>query len=127
RLARWATDHRGGSGYSLVGAVVGATYPEQLAELRQALPGVVFLVPGYGAQGGSAADTAAAFDDNGFGAVVNNSRGLTFAYKRPAFARFGDDWQAAIQEAVREMVEDLALNTNAGRLAAASNPGVDPS
>ena len=53
--------------------------------------GVLFLVPGYGAQGGSAADTAAAFDGDGFGALVNNSRGLTFAYKRPAFARFGDE------------------------------------
>jgi orotidine-5'-phosphate decarboxylase len=125
RLARWAAGHRGDSGYSLVGAVVGATYPEQLAELRQALPGVLFLVPGYGAQGGSAADTAAAFDADGFGAVVNNSRGLTFAYKRPAFARFGDDWQRAIQEAVREMVEDLALNTTSGRLATAPDPAAD--
>ena len=115
-LALWAADHRGESGYSLVGAVVGATYPEELAELRSILPGVVFLVPGYGAQGGSAADTAAAFDADGLGAIVNNSRGLTFAYKRPAFARFGDNWQAAVQEAVREMVEDLALNTTAGKL-----------
>jgi orotidine-5'-phosphate decarboxylase len=115
-LARWAGEHRGGSGYSLVGAVVGATYPGQLAELREALPGVLFLVPGYGAQGGSAADTAAAFDADGLGAVVNSSRGLTFAYQRPAFARFGMDWQRAVQEAVREMVDDLALNTSAGRL-----------
>jgi orotidine-5'-phosphate decarboxylase len=116
RLVRWAKDHTGDSGYSLVGAVVGATYPAQLAELRAALPGVIFLVPGYGTQGGSASDVAPAFDAEGFGAVVNNSRGLTFAYNRPAFARFGNDWQAAIQEAVLEMVEDLALNTNAGKL-----------
>ena len=72
---------RGGSGYSLLGAVVGATYPAELAELRAALPGVLFLVPGYGAQGGTAADVAAAFDADGLGAIVNNSRGLTFAYK----------------------------------------------
>jgi orotidine-5'-phosphate decarboxylase len=115
-LARWAADHKGASGYSFVGAVVGATYPEQLAELRDALPGVLFLVPGYGAQGGSAADVASAFDDDGLGAVVNSSRGLTFAYQRPEFARFGGDWQRAIQEAVREMVDDLALNTTSGRL-----------
>jgi len=118
-LARWGADHVGESGYSLAGAVVGATYPGQLAELREALPGVLFLVPGYGAQGGSAADTAAAFDADGLGAIVNSSRGLTFAYQRPAFARFGADWQRAIQEAVREMADDLALNTTTGRLRAA--------
>lgn len=115
-LARWAEGHAGESGYSLVGAVVGATYPGELAALRGALPGVLFLVPGYGAQGGSAADVAAAFDDDGLGAVVNSSRGLTFAYQRPAFARFAPDWQRAVQEAVREMVDDLALNTTAGKL-----------
>ena len=121
-LARWADGHRGESGYSLVGAVVGATYPEQLAELREALPGVLFLVPGYGAQGGAAADVAAAFDDQGLGAVVNSSRGLTFAYKRPEFARFGADWQRAIQQAVREMADDLASHTRAGRLRTSSQP-----
>ena len=95
----------------------GATYPEQLAELRAALPGVPFLVPGYGTQGGSARDVAPAFDADGLGAIVNNSRGLTFAYSRPAArAKFGDDWQAAIEEAVREMIDDLAANTNAGKL-----------
>jgi orotidine-5'-phosphate decarboxylase len=115
-LGRWAADHVGESGYSLVGAVVGATYPEQLAELREALPGILFLVPGFGAQGAAAADVAAAFRDDGLGAIVNSSRGLTFAYRRPAFARFGSDWQGAIQQAVREMVDDLALNTSSGRL-----------
>lgn len=115
-LARWAKGHEGESGYSLAGAVVGATYPEQLAQLREELPGVVFLVPGYGTQGGSAADVAPAFDENGLGAIVNNSRGLTFAYKRPAFKRFGSDWQAAIGEALREMSDDLAQNTKAGKL-----------
>ena len=118
RLAGWAADHRGESGYSLVGAVVGATYPEQLAELREALPGVPFLVPGYGAQGGAAADVAAAFDADGLGAIVNSSRGLTFAYKRPEFARPGGDWQGAIREAVRQMADDLAAQTTAGRLRA---------
>jgi len=73
-------------------------------------------VPGFGAQGASAPDVAAAFDDDGLGAIVNNSRGLTFAYKRHAFARFGDDWQSAIREAIREMIEDLALNTSSTRL-----------
>ena len=116
RLAGWGGEVCGECGYSLAGAVVGATYPEQLRELREVLPRAVFLVPGYGAQGGSAADVAPAFDANGLGALVNSSRGVTFAYQRPAFARFGGDWQRAIEEAVREMVDDLAEHTTAGRL-----------
>ncbi len=115
-LAAWAANHRGVSGYSLVGAVVGATYPEQLAELRAALKGVLFLVPGYGAQGGSAADVAAALDEEGLGAVINSSRGLTFAYKRPEFARFQENWQRSIEEAVKEMIDDLARYTSSGQL-----------
>jgi orotidine-5'-phosphate decarboxylase len=122
-LARWAAPLRGPSGYSLVGAVVGATYPAELAELRGALPGVLFLVPGYGAQGGTAASVAAAFDAEGLGAIVNNSRGLTFAYKQPALKqRFGDDWQAAIDSALSEMIADLAEYTPAGRLG--TGPGI---
>jgi orotidine-5'-phosphate decarboxylase len=117
RLQRWASPQRGESGYSLVGAVVGATKPQQLAELRAALPGILFLVPGYGIQGGTGSEVAPAFDENGLGALVNNSRGITFAYERPAYhARFGNDWQAAIAQAVRDMVDDLAANTTAGRL-----------
>ncbi|MDB5352398.1 MAG: orotidine 5-phosphate decarboxylase, subfamily 2 [Planctomycetota bacterium] len=116
-LANWAAPYRDESGYSLVGAVVGATYPEQLAELREALPGVTFLVPGYGTQGGTAKDVAAAFDGEGMGAVVNNSRGLTFAYLRKDLAaRFGANWQAAIEAATKEMIDDLAANTPAGKL-----------
>ncbi len=119
RLNRWAEGYRGEQGYSLVGAVVGATRPEQLAELRQAMPGIVLLVPGYGTQGGTGRDVAGAFDENGLGAIINNSRGITFAYERPAYhARFGDDWQSAIAQAVRDMVDDLAANTTAGRLRA---------
>ena len=99
------------------GAVVGATYPEQLAELRESLPGVPLLVPGYGSQGATARDVAGAFDSDGLGALINNSRGITFAYQRSAYhARFGNDWQAAIDQAVRDMIDDLAANTNAGRL-----------
>jgi len=117
RLAQWAAPQRGESGYSLVGAVVGATYPQQLTELRAALPGVLFLVPGYGTQGGSARDVAAAFEADGLGAIVNSSRGLTFAYQRPAYRhQFGEDWRAAIVQAVRDMIDDLAENTPAGVL-----------
>lgn len=117
RVAQWGLPHRGESGYSLLGAVVGATYPAQLAELRESLPGVPFLVPGYGAQGGSSKDVAPAFDAEGLGAIINNSRGLTFAYSRPAArTKYADNWQAAIEAAVHDMIEDLAANTNAGRL-----------
>ena len=74
-------------------------------------------MPGYGTQGGTARDVAAAFDENGLGALINNSRGITYAYERPAYhARFGGDWQSAIDQAVRDMIDDLAANTNAGRL-----------
>jgi orotidine-5'-phosphate decarboxylase len=116
RLASWASPHRGDSGYSFVGAVVGATYPSELAGLREALPGVPFLVPGYGTQGGNASDVAPAFDAKGLGALVNNSRGITFAYRKPAAARFGDDWRAAVAQAVRDMVDDLAAHSTASRL-----------
>ena len=110
----WARPLRDESGYSLMGAVVGATYPDELAELRASMPGIVFLVPGYGAQGGTARDVASAFDENGLGAVVNNSRGLTFAFHRKDLAsRFGSNWQRAIEEAALEMINDLALNTPA--------------
>jgi orotidine-5'-phosphate decarboxylase len=117
RLAQWAEPHRDARGYSFVGAVVGATYPEQLAELREALPGVPLLVPGYGSQGASARDVAGAFDSEGWGAIINNSRGITFAYQRSVYqARFGNDWQAAVEQAVHDMIDDLATNTSAGRL-----------
>lgn len=117
RLLQWALPHRGECGYSLVGAVVGATYPDQLAELRGALPGVPILVPGYGSQGATGHDVAGAFDSDGLGAIVNNSRGITFAYQRAAFRnRFSDRWQAAIEQATIEMIDDLAANTPAARL-----------
>jgi orotidine-5'-phosphate decarboxylase len=121
RLQCWAAPHRGESGYSLAGAVVGATYPEQLAELRAQLPGVIFLVPGYGSQGASGRDIAGAFDDAGLGAIVNNSRGITYSFARPAFlSRFGDQWQRAIEQAVHEMIDDIATNTKAGQLRTAT-------
>jgi orotidine-5'-phosphate decarboxylase len=117
RLADWAAPYRGESGYSFVGAVVGATYPEELRALREALRGVLFLVPGYGAQGGTAADVAHAFDAQGLGALINSSRGLTLAYERADLrAKFGGDWQRAIAQAVDEMVADLAAHTPAGEL-----------
>lgn len=77
----WGADTIGKYGYSAVGAVVGATYPEQLAEMRAKLPHTFFLVPGYGAQGGGAEGVAKAFDERGLGAIVNSSRAVMCAYR----------------------------------------------
>ncbi|MGA2621992.1 MAG: orotidine-5'-phosphate decarboxylase [Thermoguttaceae bacterium] len=108
----------GTSGYGVVGAVVGATYPEQLAALRAQMPHAWLLVPGYGSQGGKAADVADAFDAEGRGAIINNSRGIIFAYRqRPYAQRFGaGGWQQAIEAATCDMIEQLRAETPAGRL-----------
>jgi len=120
-VARWvemqASQTKGRCGYGDVGGVVGATYREQLAELREAMPHTWFLVPGYGAQGGTPRDVAAAFDPAGLGAIVNNSRGILFAYRRREYERFGAArWQEAVEAATREMIEQLRAETPAGRL-----------
>ena len=80
-VENWGEDLRGEYGYSSVGGVVGATYPEQLESLRKVAPHTFFLIPGYGAQGGKAEDIALGFDENGIGGIVNSSRGLMCAYK----------------------------------------------
>lgn len=97
-------------GYGAVGAVVGATYPAQLAELRAAMPHTWFLVPGFGSQGGTAADVAAAFDSQGAGAIVNNSRGIIFAHSiKPYSERYGAArWQEAVEAATRDMIGQLS-------------------
>jgi len=104
--------------YGAVGAVVGATYPEQLVELREAMPNTFFLVPGFGAQGGGAADVAGAFDEHGLGAIINSSRGIIFAHAREPYAeKFGDQrWQEAVEAATRDMIAALAADTPAGTL-----------
>lgn len=95
----WGRELPGKYGYSGVGAVVGATYPEQLSELRKKLPHTFFLVPGYGAQGGGAADVAGAFDERGMGAVINSSRAIMCAYRKTGNpAEFAE---AARNEAIR--------------------------
>ncbi len=105
----------GQSGYGSVGAVIGATHPQQLTELRSLMPNTLFLVPGLGAQGGTAADVAGAFDENGLGAVINSSRAIIFAYERDQFAGAGS-WQAAIEQATIETNRQIAENTSAGNL-----------
>jgi orotidine-5'-phosphate decarboxylase len=110
-VGAWAAENPGQSGYGDVGAVVGATHPGELALIRQWVPNVVFLVPGYGAQGGSAADVAAAFRDDGTGAIVNSSRGITAAFA-PAEPR----WEQAVEQATRAAIDDLARSTPMGLL-----------
>jgi len=102
-LASLGGDSVGECGYSAVGAVVGATWPEQLAELRAAFPSLPFLVPGYGAQGGTAEDVRGAFDADGLGAVVNSSRGIIFAYRK--YESYG--FEEAAARAAREMRDEF--------------------
>ena len=92
-------------GYSSVGAVVGATYPAQLDELRKSLTKTFFLVPGYGAQGGGATDVVGAFDENGLGAIINSSRAVMYAYKKAEMDE-RDYAVAARNEAIR-MRDDI--------------------
>lgn len=111
-------ESRGGSVYGPVGAVVGATYSEELAALRALMPAAPLLVPGYGSQGGTSADVAAAFDEHGCGALVNSSRGINFAHRREPYAsRFAPgEWEQAVEAATRDMIADLRQHTRAGLL-----------
>ena len=96
----WGKDLPGVYGYSGVGAVTGATYPEQIKRLREILPHTFFLIPGYGAQGATAKDIAAAFDKNGLGGIVNSSRGIMCAYQKEK-CNEREFAEAARREAIR--------------------------
>ena len=91
-VEKWGETLRGKYGYSSIAAVVGATYPEQLKEIREKAPHTYFLIPGYGAQGGKAEDIALGFDKEGLGGIVNASRSLMCAYK-------SDKWKEKYSEA----------------------------
>ena len=101
----WSRENLGESGFGDVGAVVGATYPAELARLREAMPEVPFLVPGFGTQGGSAADVRPALRADGLGAVINSSRGITFPFPPSA-----SDWEQRIEEATRAAIAALTGN-----------------
>lgn len=102
---QWGSQTENNYGYSRVGVVVGATYPEQLAEMRQKMPHTFFLVPGYGAQGGGANDVAGAFDKNGLGAIVNSSRAILTAWKKAGTD--GKDFAEQARKAALAMKEDI--------------------
>ncbi len=104
----WGSDCIGESGFSEVGAVVGATYPEQGRILRAIMPKTYILVPGYGAQGGKGKDLVHFFNEDGLGAIVNSSRGIIAAYKQEAYAKFGaEHFVDASRQAVLDMIADI--------------------
>ena len=97
------------NGYSDVGAVVGATYPEMGEVLREIMPKAYILVPGYGAQGGTAAELKPFFNKDGLGAIVNSSRGIIAAYKQEKYAEYGaEGFAEAARAAVIDMKNDIA-------------------
>jgi len=113
-VSAWGAPHKGEGGYSPVGAVVGATFPEELARLRALMPHTPLLVPGFGAQGGGVQDVLPAFDERGEGAVVNSSRGIIFAWHRAPYAeRFGEKgWRDAVRAAAADMRDQLWQGTH---------------
>ena len=107
QVAAWGAEHMGDA-YSYVGAVVGATYPEQGKILRKIMPKTYILVPGYGAQGGKGADLVHFFNEDGLGAIVNSSRGIIAAYQQEKYAKFGAEHFAdASRAAVEDMIADI--------------------
>ena len=116
-IESWGAPHVGKHGYSSVGAVVGATHPEEGRRLRELMPHTFFLVPGYGAQGGTAQDVAGMFDANGDGAIVNSSRGIIGAWRKSkdyaknqgnmSLDNILDIVQDSAEEAARNMRDDL--------------------
>ena len=108
KVAQWGAECMGES-YSYIGAVVGATYPEMGKILRKIMPKSYILVPGYGAQGGTAEDLKYCFNEDGLGAIVNSSRGIIAAYKKAPYDKFGPEHFA---DASRQAVLDMAADIN---------------
>jgi orotidine-5'-phosphate decarboxylase len=113
RLSRQSEAQLDPFGLSEIGAVVGATYPEQLTDLRQRLPQCWLLIPGFGAQGGTAADTAGGFHSHGMGAIVNSSRAILYAFD-PDDRSHG--WVDAVRRATLAANEQLRAHTPTGNL-----------
>jgi orotidine-5'-phosphate decarboxylase len=100
----------GQSGYSSIGAVIGATFPEESRRLRALMPHTLILVPGYGAQGASAQSAAACFHDDGLGAIVNSSRGITYKYAAPDISR--EAFIRTVRENTLKMIDDITSALN---------------
>lgn len=107
KVVVWGKESMDGA-YSNVGAVVGATYPEMSKVLRKLMPNTYFLVPGYGAQGGTAEDLRYCFNEDGLGAVVNSSRGIIAAYRQEKYQKFGEEnFFEASRQATMDMIADI--------------------
>lgn len=105
-------DLAGASGYSSIGAVVGATFPEEGRRLRALMPGAFILVPGYGAQGGSAQDAAVCFNEEGLGALVSSSRGITYAFGEPDISR--EAFARSVRDNTLRMIEEINAAVKSG-------------
>jgi orotidine-5'-phosphate decarboxylase len=105
---KWGEGTKGSRGYRSVGAVVGATYPAEAEKLRSIMKESIFLVPGYGAQGGGAADVVPCFNTDGYGAIVNSARGIIFAYQSEKYKTSPEKFDAAAGKAAEDMREDIA-------------------
>ena len=115
KVVQWGADCMEGD-YSLVGAVAGATYPEEGMRLRKIMPNAYILVPGYGAQGGKGADLVHFFNRDGLGAIVNSSRGIIAAYRQEKYQNIGAlNFADASRQAVIDMREDIQQALAAGR------------
>jgi orotidine-5'-phosphate decarboxylase len=112
-VAAWGRELLGTCGLSSVGAVVGATHPSELAQLRARMPVTPFLIPGYGAQGADAKDIAGGFLPGGRGALVNSSRGILFAYKQPQYREL--HWKDAASRAIDAMAVEINAAIHAPR------------
>ena len=110
-VGQWNAENLASCGFGDVGAVVGATHPDELKTVRQLLPDSIFLIPGYGAQGGTAADVAGGFREDGLGAVVNSSRGII-----ASFPPEEEDWEAAVVAATKAAIAELREQTPMGKL-----------
>ena len=104
-VQEWGKECIGTYGYSSVGAVIGATYPQQAARIRETHPHIFVLIPGYGAQGGSAEGLLPNFDQKGLGGIVNNSRAILTAYRNEAYVKMPFD--KAAREATLAMQRDI--------------------
>ena len=104
-IEKWGAETKGNYGYTRVGAVTGATHPKELEEIRAKMPHTFLLVPGYGAQGGTAEDVRHAFHQGGKGAIVNSSRGIICAWQKTG--KNGEDYQEAARNAAIAMRDDI--------------------
>ena len=117
QVNKWGKDLIGDKGYSPIGAVVAAKNPKIVSDLRNAMPNTYFLVPGYGAQGGRLKDITSCLNQDGYGAIVNSSRGIIYAYNRPLWKKKhgNESWEYAVEAAIikmnKEMKEAIRLKT----------------